>query len=154
MVASLLLSSFLLAASTTSPCAGTYDRTDECEGPTHVLLEGTAEDVPAAVEYDETPVEMDSSLIGWQLAAVAGATAIGAGALHVGQLFYALHRARLVEDGALTPKTAAEVEQMQAALGYGAIGMWLATALIGGTGATFFVFDPKDGALKLSIMGD
>lgn len=154
MVVSALVSALLLAAAAPAPCAGTYDRTEECEGPKHVLLEGAAEDVSGESEYDETPVEVDSNLIGWQLIAAAGVAAVGAGAMHLGQVFYVFHQARLAEEGALTPRTAAEVGRMQAALGYGAIGMWLTTALIGGSGAAFFVFDPKDGALKISILGD
>ena len=119
-----------------------------------MLLEGATEDIETESEYDETPVEVDSNLIGWQLAAVAGVTAIGAGAMHLGQVFYVLHQSRLAEENALTPRTAAEVQRAQTLLGYGAVGMWLTTALVGGSGAAFFVFEPKNGALKLSILGD
>lgn len=140
----------LTALSSDVSCAEVFDSTAECKSPkgSIFITPGEAVTVPT---YDETPLEVDSDTLGVQFLALSAVPAAIAVMMHATTWFYGYYF-----DGVRAERTvsAAEADQnalVQQSITYGALAMWLSSAMVAGTGVAFFVFDPKDGSVRDSL---
>ncbi len=144
----------LSVVSTQNPtCTDVYDATEGCKSPDNSLFI-TAGEPPARPDYDETPIEVPADDIAFQFAAVSAVPAAGALALHLTSAFYALHFAQVDAARIIPTDERRQYEFLQTGLLWGAIGMWLATGLVAGTGAAIWVFDPMTGRVRPSLKAD
>lgn len=140
MIGAALALSWLVAQ---PPCTGVFDRTERCPAPDEEGLFGAVEPLSAKASLDEA--RPDTRVLGAQIFVAGFAVALGSAAAVTTSVLYGLHLGALEERGRASAETRADLEGRQGLANTAAVTLGVVSAVLFGTGAVFFAFDPAEG---------
>ena len=156
----IVLSLWLLSAAQLAPapvaedsqsCTDVYDQTIACPGVDKTPLDQEGEPLTTAAAPQEAidvadPIDLNS--IGWGFIVGSAITASLAASLQLTSLAYRLRVWELASANRLSVDTYRDLADAQYYMGIAATSLWFASALIAGSGVSFWVFDPRDGSFR------
>jgi hypothetical protein len=127
------------------PCADVFDRTAECPAPDDLPLLGAALEEAAP---DASVGQAAMPNFAWGFFSGAVVAGLMAGTLNLASLGLTLHLGQLREGGLNVPERADPVLARRQVFDVAALALWASAALLGGTAAAFWVFDPGEGRVR------
>jgi hypothetical protein len=135
-------------------CEDVYDQTTTCPPLDQTPLDHPGEPLSEEEQSDlsllgaQPDGGLDFNTVGWGFMVGSGITASLAVSLQAASLFYRLRVWELAAANQLTIDTYRQMADAQYFLGIGATCLWFGSVLIAGSGASFWVFDPRNGSLR------
>ena len=132
-------------------CQDVYDQTIGCPGVDKTPLVHAGEPISpttSASQPTEPGSALDLNSIGWGFMVGSGITASLALSLQLTSLVYRLRVWELASAGQLSVDTYRDLANAQYYMGIGATCLWFGSALIAGSGASFWIFDPRNGSMR------